>query len=336
MEVDNSEWNIIQEALRVWEQEGKISAGQKETLLESVHLKKPEHQVAQYFFIIAISCTLLAFAAIFIDDRLLETIKSYFSLSNWVIAAVTGLLSAAWFYYLRQKKRRFSAVSFECFMVLGGLTALTALVYACKDFEQRLHYSTLLLLATLLLAGLGAGFRSVALWTAALVGLCGWYGAFTSWQSYGNLFLGMNYPVRFAVLGLLILGGAQLQRKVPRLSAFRRITYVFGLLTLFTALWGMSVFGNYGSYAQWTAVRQTQVLLYAVLFAAAAGLAFYLGIRNRDSLTRDVGILFLLINLYTRYFEYFWDNINKGIFFLLLAVSFWLLGRWIEKRKRRA
>jgi hypothetical protein len=26
---------------------------------------------------------------------------------------------------------------------------------------------------------------------------------------------------------------------------------------------------------------------------------------------------------------------HKGIFFLILAVSFWFLGRWIEKRRKK-
>ena len=44
-----------------------------------------------------------------------------------------------------------------------------------------------------------------------------------------------------------------------------------------------------------------------------------------------IGFVFFLLNLYTRFVEYLWDNINRAIFFLLLAISFWLVGRWSEK-----
>ncbi|PYM49677.1 MAG: hypothetical protein DME14_08055 [Candidatus Rokuibacteriota bacterium] len=33
---------------------------------------------------------------------------------------------------------------------------------------------------------------------------------------------------------------------------------------------------------------------------------------------------------YTRFFEYFWDSLHKAVFFAVLAVSFWYLGRKAE------
>ncbi len=335
MEVDDSEYKTIRQALDTWEQEGKLDAAQKQVLLQSVQLKKPAGQMAQYFFLIAISCTLLAFVAIFIDDKLLEVIRKHFALSNWLIGGITAVLAGAWFAYLRRRYDRFSVFSRELFMILGGLVALTSLVYCCKDFEHRLHYSTVLLLATILLGVLGAWFRSVSLWLGALIACTGWYSAFTAWQSTQNLFLGMNFPMRFVPLGLLLLGVSWGQGYIPHLRHYRRLTFAYGLIALFTALWGISIFGNYGSYAAWTVVRQSQVILYAALFFFASGLLLYLGVRYRDNLARDIGIISLLLNLYTRYFEYFWDNTNKGVFFLVLAVSFWLLGRWVEKKRKK-
>ena len=64
--------------------------------------------------------------------------------------------------------------------------------------------------------------------------------------------------------------------------------------------------------------------------------ALYLGVRYKDDIARDLGIVFLLINFYSRYFEFFWDTLHKGLFFLLLAVSFYFIGRWIEKRRKEA
>ena len=39
----------------------------------------------------------------------------------------------------------------------------------------------------------------------------------------------------------------------------------------------------------------------------------------------------MLINIYTRYFEYFWDVTDKALFFIILGLSFWLIGRKAEK-----
>ena len=36
------------------------------------------------------------------------------------------------------------------------------------------------------------------------------------------------------------------------------------------------------------------------------------------------------LNLYTRFFELFWDNLHKAVFFALLAASFWYIGSKAE------
>ena len=161
----------------------------------------------------------------------------------------------------------------------------------------------------------------------------GWFGAFSFAQGSNHLFLGMNYPLRFTVFGLLVIGFAFLQQRVQRLVMFQRITYIAGLILFFTGLWGISIFGNYNDLEAWMDVRQTQVLVYGFIFGISALVALYMGIRYKDDIARDLGILFLLINFYSRYFEYFWNTLHKGLFFVILAVSFWLIGRWIEKRK---
>ena len=46
---------------------------------------------------------------------------------------------------------------------------------------------------------------------------------------------------------------------------------------------------------------------------------------------RGYGAVFLAINVYTRFFENFWDAMNKGLFFLILGGSLWLLGSKAER-----
>jgi len=145
----------------------------------------------------------------------------------------------------------------------------------------------------------------------------------------------MNYAVRYTVLGLLLLGAALVQDRIPRIAFTQRITYLIAMFLFFTALWCVSIFGNYNTIIGWQQVRQVHVLAYAIIFGIAAALSFYLGIRYKEDIAKDFGIIFLLINLYTRYFEYFWDSMNKGIFFLVLAITFGFLGWWLE-RKRHA
>ena len=46
---------------------------------------------------------------------------------------------------------------------------------------------------------------------------------------------------------------------------------------------------------------------------------------------RGYGAVFLAINVYTRFFENFWNAMNKGLFFLILGASLWLLGSKAER-----
>lgn len=336
MEVDNNEWKIINQALDTWEKEGNLSSEQVSDLKRTVVLKKTGQQIAKYFFLIALSCTLMAFGAIFIDEKLLEKLRIFFSLGNWVIAIFMAALAAGWFYYIRKKASHIRNVAFEIYVVLGGLASITSLVYLCKDVGFGRSYTVFLALAAVLLGSISVFFSSIALWIGCLVALMGFYGAFSHVYSHDHLFLGMNYPVRFSLFGLLVLGLSFLQRPTPRLQFSSRITYVFSLIILFTGLWGVSIFGNFNDLEAWYAVRQTHVIIYGVVFGIAALISLYMGIRYKDDIARDLGILFLLVNFYSRYFEFFWDTLHKGLFFLFLAVSFWFIGRWIERRRKEA
>jgi hypothetical protein len=336
MEVEKAEWRLLQQAINEWEQGGKISAEKAAELRRSIVFKRTERQlIAQYFFFIALFCTLLAFGALFLNDTLLEKLKVYFSWNDFAIAAIASVLSVVWFWYIARRKAQISIAAYEIYMVLGGLSALTALIYLCKQLGTDRTYTAFFGFASLLLAILAALYTSRSLWIGALAALLSWFWAFSTWQSHDYRFLGMNYPMRFTVLGLAILGLSFFQKGIARIAFAQRITYVAGLIVFFTGCWGISVFGNFNTLVGWQQVRQVHVLAYSVFFGAASALTFYLGIRYKDDLARDFGVLFLLINLYTRYFEYFWDTLNKGLFFLILAITFGLLGRWLEKKKRK-
>jgi hypothetical protein len=335
MELNKNELEIIQHAIKEWEQDAKLSPQQANELRNSLSLKRSERQLlAKYFFIISISCALLAFGAIFLDEKLLEKLKLYFSLSNIIIAAITAIISVAWFWYVFKRRNRLSAFTYEIYMILGALCSLSSLVYTFKDVSTDSSHIALLISASLLLFLLAALLRSLALWGCGIIALTMWFGAFSGNLSRNNLFLGMNLALRYTAYGLLMLSVSFIQTYIKPLSFSQRITFGAGLLIFLLAMWGVSVFGNYNTLDEWWKVRQSHEMIYAILFAIVSGLAFYLGIKYKDDFTRDMGIAFLLINLYTRYFEYFWDTMNKGIFFLILAITFGLLGRWLEKKKR--
>lgn len=335
MKTSKKERELLNRAIEHWVTEGKISPAQSEDLKTSLPGQDETAQpIAHYFFFIALSCVLLAFGAIFIDDKLVEKLKVYFALSNFTIAIIFTLFSVFSFIYINKRKQTYSAALFEVYSVIASLLVLTALIYYCKEIGNGPKYTGFLAMASVLLFGLSVWLRSNALWVEGILALMGWYGAFTAWQSTNDVFLGMNYPVRFAVFGIVVIALSYIQSGIRRLADTQRITYITGLIILMTGLWGVSIFGNYNSLDEWTKVRQVQVIWYALIFAVAGAVVFFYGIKRHDEATRDIGLFALILNLYTRYFEYFWDNTNKGLFFLILAISFWFIGRRIEKSKR--
>ncbi len=333
MQPEKERKEIIDDAIEHWLAAGIISPEQAAAMrASSVAQPSQRQQLAQYFFIIAVSSALLAFGALFLDEKILEHLRRTFLLSNYTIALVAAGLAGGLFWYIASRKARISKTAYEVYLLPAALSTLVALTYLCKELGPGEAYTFYTGLCTLAFAALTFVFPSRVLWTCCLLALMGWFGAFSTVHSEGNLFLGLNYPARFTLFGLLLAGLSWLQKRT-RLAWLRAITYHFAIIICFTGLWGLSVFGNFGTLDAWNAVRQARMLPYAVITGLALGGALYYAIRQADAALRDYSILFLLVHLYTRYFEYFWGALNKGLFFLFLAVSFGLLARWLSKSR---
>ncbi|MBS1772135.1 MAG: hypothetical protein JST82_04700 [Bacteroidetes bacterium] len=334
MQVNKKDFDVLNNAIDEWRKTGKISDAQSHELKNSIEHQKSGSIISNYFFFIALSCGLLAFAAIFIDDKFLEKLRVYFSVSNVFIAILFTALSIVGFVFIKKRRAQYSPIQFEVYSIITSLLVMIAVVYYCKEIGFGAKYSGFLSVLTILFVVLSLWLRSNSLWMIAILSFMGWYGTFSESLSTDFLFIGMNYPVRFSVFGVIIIFLSALQSKIPLLQSTQRITYISGLVILLTGLWGVSVFGNYNSMDEWLKVRQTQVVIYAIIFAIISSIIFYIGIKKNDAATRDIAVFALLLNLYTRYFEYFWNSTNKGIFFLILALSFWFVGWRIEKRRK--
>lgn len=334
MQAIKDDQKVLRQAIEEWLAEGTITAEQAEKMKSGIGIPSSQRQqLAQYFFIIAVSSALLAFGALFLDEKILERLRRSFLLSNYTIALGSALLAAVAYWYARRKRPAVTETSYEVYLSVGGLCTLVALTYLCKEIGSGEGYTLFTGLCTIIFCVLSAAFRSRVLWICSLLAFMGWFGAFSTVNSHNNLFLGMNYPLRFSLFGVLIILLSGIQARIAWLASFRHLTYHIGILIFFTGLWGVSVFGNFGSLDSWQSVRQTRMLPYSIVTGVILGSTLYAGIRRNDAILRDYSILFLLLHLYTRYFEYFWDAMNKGLFFLFLAISFGLLARWLSKTR---
>ncbi|MHC1789317.1 DUF2157 domain-containing protein [Solidesulfovibrio sp.] len=291
--------------------------------------------LGKYSFLLAIICLIIAITALIHDDALRELLHMLFNSPPLAKCAAMAATALALFIFGLGRRRKHPEKSFsnEAIFFLGVL-AVAGAVYqlGLALGEKSGHFSLLILLSCIIYAVLGYCFRSGLIWLFALLSLGGWLGAETGYASgWGAYYLGMNYPLRFTLFGGLLTAAALVLAGNERLRPFQHVTLVMGLLYLFIALWILSIFGNHGDEETWAQVKQIELFHWSLLFALAAGLAIYYGLRHDNGTVKGFGLTFLLINCYTRYFELFWDSANKVIFFILLAASFWGLGHVAEK-----
>ena len=336
MKYNKKQGQFLNDTINHWETSGTITKDTADTLKNSFSIRPFDYKkLAKYSFWIAIVCIVTAVGAIIADEFLIDLIERIFSSSSIGLCLTLAVLAASVYYagLKRRQKKPERIFSNETIIFIGVLLTAASVGYLGKALDaDNEHFSILFLLSTAIYAALALWFPSKLVWLFALIALGTWFGTETGYVSgWGAYFLGMNYPLRFVLFGGILVGTSFLLKNNSKLSGFYKPTYVMGLLYLFISLWILSIFGNYGDMSSWYDVKQIELFHWGILFAFAAIVAIYYGLKQDDYTSRSFGITFLFINLYTKFFEYFWDMTHKAIFFIILAISFWLIGRRAEK-----
>lgn len=336
LNIDKQDAELLNNAISQWQNDHLIDDETAVKLRSSYEVKGFDWgRLAQYSFWVALVCGIIAFASLIIDDNVINYLKKLYDTPDIVISVVSGILAGVLFYLGTRQKRLYPERIFsnEAIIFFGVLFTASSIAFLGKTLDNGSgHFSILFLLSVFIYSILAWKFRSRLIWAFALISLGSWFGTETGYQTnWSYYFLGMNYPLRFVFFGGLLIFFSFLMRKINRLDYFRTLTYIMGMLYLFISLWLISIFGNFGTIEDWWKVKQVEIFYWGIISAAvAAGFIIY-GLKKKDNIAREFGITFLLINLYTRYIEYFWEMTDKTIFFGILAISFWLIGRKAEK-----
>lgn len=335
MQVSQSEMKTIQRALEHWRQAELLTPEQETKLTQNIQVITFDwFKLAKYCFWVALACIIIAVTSALLDDALIAWFESVFnSAASTKAAALFMIASLCYgFAWRRQKRQPDKFYSNEGYFFLGVLFTAFGLLYLDvwlgPDFA---HWSILILMASLCYGALGWVFGSPLIWLFALLSLASWLGAETGyvsgWEAY---FIGMNYPLRMLFFSLIIIALSRVLLRWPSRQSFTQVTLAVGYSLMFGSLWLLSIFGNYGDFHSWSDVSQWQLIHWSLLFAIVAMAVLVYGIKVDDAMSRGFALSFLLLNLYTRLFEYFWDVTNKALFFAGLALSFWLLGAKAE------
>lgn len=336
LNLDNQESEFLGATIQKWKTEGLIDSETAERLQKSYDVKGFDwKRLAQYSFWVALACGIIAIASLIIDDVVINWLEKLYDTPDIIISLISGVLAGILLLEGSKRKNKYPERVFsnEAIIFFGILFTASCIAYVGKTFDNgNGHFSILFLLSLFVYALLAIKFKSALIWAFALVSLGSWFGTETGYQTdWSHYFLGMNYPLRFVAFGFLLVAVSFAMSRFKLIDEFRNLTYIIGLLYLFVSLWLLSIFGNFATLEDWMKVKQIELLYWGVISVVVAIAFTIYGLRKKDFIAREFGITFLLINLYSRYFEYLWDITDKTIFFSLLALSFWFIGRKAEK-----
>ena len=327
---------FLREAIEQWKHDGLLADTQAAQLAGTIVLQPFDwRRLAKYSFWIALISIVSSVSAALSDQFLVDLLEELFDAP--AAAKCVGLVLMAaglyWWGVRRRKQDPAQVYRNEAIIFLGVLATAGAIYQLGMALDTGSgHFSILLLLSFLVYGILGVVVESNLIWVFALASLGGWMGTETGYVSgWGAYYLGMNYPLRFVLFGGILTACALALESHPRGQRFFRSTLTMGLLYLFLALWIMSIFGNYGDMEAWERAKQIELFHWSILFGLVACGAIYHGLKYDNGLTKGFGLTFLFINLYTRFFELFWNSMHKAVFFALLGLSFWYLGTKAEK-----
>ena len=336
LNLDKQESEFLNDSIAHWEKEHLIDAELAQTLRDSYEVKGFDWmRLAKYSFWIALICGAIAIGSLIIDERVIDWLKKLYYTPDITISIASAVIAAVCFYIGRRWEKRHPEKIFsnEALIFTGVLFTASCIAFLGKALDNGSgHYSLLFLLSVFVYGYLAWRMDSRLIWLFALVSLGSWFGTETGYQTHWrDYFLGLNYPLRFVLFSMVLVSACYILKKQKWFSRFWELTYVVGLLYLFMSLWLLSIFGNYGNMDNWWHIKQISLFYWGIISGTVAASFLLFGLRTKDVIAREFGITFLLIFIYTKYFEYFWDHTNKTLFFAILAASFWLIGRKAEK-----
>ncbi|MCK9489177.1 MAG: DUF2157 domain-containing protein [Xanthomonadales bacterium] len=242
-----------------------------------------------------------------------------------VAAPVLAVLGAAF------AARRERSLYFTSLLALVAVAAFVLGLWLLADIFNRTP-SPAAFLVWAVFAGLLAyawGLRLIlavalgflAVWLAAMAG--GWAGR--DWLAFGDT----PETFLFAGLVLALAGGWH----PPRPAGFASLWTGWGLALLLAVALLLSVWGQASSLPLPVARIELAYQIAGLLLAAAT---LWLGIHRDWSAVANLGVGFLVLNLYVRFFEWWWDWLPRALFFLILGlVSVAVLVLLMRLRRRR-
>jgi len=165
------------------------------------------------------------------------------------------------------------------------------------------------------------------------------FGAETGYVSgWGMYWLGMTYPIRFLLAGIGFLCVAWIHAVAMRgaYQSFSRVYAHLGLLDIHLALWFLSVFGYFEKMVSWSQ-NNIERLVFSAVWAVVSLASIFMAGTIGQRILRSYGLTFLVINLYTFYFQFVIAHSAEmwWLHLLLVGGSLVWIGFALERNLRR-
>lgn len=224
--------------------------------------------------------------------------------------------------------------------MMGGF-ALQGLIFLLAiDFSRgSKNWPALIGLQALLLAALAYLLKNRLVLIHAAVCFFIFFGGETGYVSgWGAYWLEMTYPVRYLVTGFVFLGVAWIHATELKgaYQSFARVYEHLGLLDIHLALWFLSLFGYFEDPNHWSGTTAER-LLFSALWALVSVASLWLAGVTGQRMLRTYGLTFLVINVYTFYFQFVAEHSPElwWIHLLLAGGTLVWIGFALERRMRR-
>ncbi|MCM2678927.1 hypothetical protein [Echinimonas agarilytica] len=331
MKIKAKEKRLLKRALSEWAESEFLSEQQRDQCEKSIEVAGFDwHRFAQYMLWAALLSLAISLVSLVLDDWLMALIKRIFNATELSKAAVSGgfglslLMGAKYFAKLSPRQR----LTFETLIVISAMFLSTSAYFGIQSFYGELMIRPYVLLLVLLYAAMSYVFGSQILWSTTLVMLTVLFALNLSDVERGFLpSFATSVALRLVLLGGLVTVLSFWQTS-HRTLGFQLISRHFSAVLALVALWVMSFTGLsedtslFGTLELWP------------WWVVAVGVAFMVlvaGLKCHDSVLSQVGILFVLLNIYTRFIELAWFHWSKTVFFAVLGLSLWAIGHFSER-----
>ena len=156
------------------------------------------------------------------------------------------------------------------------------IAYLGKTFDDGSgHFSLLFLLSVFVYGFLAYRLGSRLIWLFALISLGSWFGTETGYQTHWSYyFLGMNYPLRFVLFGLVVTGSYYILRKQKWFVFFWRTYLCGGLIVFISVAMVIEYFWQFSQYRCLVAYKANQFVLLGHLISCISRHFFVFRFKN--------------------------------------------------------